>query len=380
VAELSRKCDQDEINSLTTLARVTLRDEFPVLDQIAYLNAGTDGPVSRRAAAAAAASIAAQAEAGRAGKSHFEAVMATREDLRRRAAWLMGCPPGEVALTHSTTDGMNLVLHGLGLGRGDEVVTTDEEHPGLLAPLAALAAEAGITVKFAPFAEIANAVTPQTKLIACSHVSWVNGQLVDTDALAATGVPVLLDGAQGLGAIPVHPEQLGCAFYAAAGQKWLCGPDQSGFLYVHEDWIDRLGAPWPGYQSLADAQRAAELPLAEGATRFDLGFPAPHDGAWAVASFEVLERAGWDEVLMRGPALAGRLAEQLRERGLDVAPRGTSTLVSFSVDDPEGFVERAAAAGVVIRYLPGRGIVRASVGAWSDESDLERLLALTCSP
>src|SRR3954449_8411024 len=356
---------------------VSLRAEFPVLDRIAYLNAGTDGPVPQRAAAAAAASIAAQADAGRAGKSHFEGVIQIREDLRRRAAWLMGCPLGEVALTHSTTDGMNMVLHGMKLGRGDEVVTSDEEHPGLLAPLAALEAETGITVKFAPFAEIANAVTSNTKLIACSHVSWINGQIVDFAALTATGVPVLLDGAQGLGAVAVSPELLGCAFYAAAGQKWLCGPDQSGFLYVHEDWIEQLGAPWPGYQSLSDAHRAEELPLAEGATRFDLGFPAPHDGAWSVAAFEVLESAGWVEVLARGPTLAGQFAEWLRDRGFDVAARGASTLVSFSVPDPDEFVQRAAAAGVVIRNLPGRGLVRASVCAWSDESDLERLLALT---
>jgi selenocysteine lyase/cysteine desulfurase len=359
---------------------VSLRAEFPVLDRIAYLNAGTDGPVPQRAAAAAAGSIAAQADEGRSGKPHFEEVMQIREDLRRRAAWLMGCPPGDVALTHSTTDGMNMVLHGMKLGRGDEVVTSDEEHPGLLAPLAALAAERGITVKYAPFAEIANAVTPQTKLIACSHVSWINGQVVDTGALTATGVPVLLDGAQGLGAIPVNPAELGCAFYASAGQKWLCGPDQSGFLYVHEDWIEELGAPWPGYQSLAAGQRAEELPLAEGATRFDLGFPAPHDGAWAVAAFEVLGQAGWDEVLSRGPTLAAQLADRLRERRIDVAPRGASTLVSFSVADPDEFVQRAAAAGVIIRNLPGRGLVRASVGAWSDESDLERLLALTSEP
>jgi selenocysteine lyase/cysteine desulfurase len=355
---------------------VNLRAEFPVLDRIAYLNAGTDGPIPQRAAAAAATSIAEQADAGRAGKPHFERVMEIREDLRRRAAWLMGCPPGEIALTHSTTDGMNLVLRGLRLGPGDEVLTSDEEHPGLLAPLAALEAETGISVKFAPFADVANAVGPQTKLIACSHVSWINGQVVDTAALAATGVPVLLDGAQGLGAIRVDPAELGCAFYAAAGQKWLCGPDQSGFLYVHEDWIERLGAPWPGYQSLADAQRAEELPLAQGATRFDLGFPAPHDGAWAVAAFEVFESAGWDDVLSRGPTLAGQFADRLRGMGIEVAPRGASTLVSFTVDDPEDFVARAAAADVVIRNLPGRGVVRASIGAWSDESDLERLVAL----
>src|SRR3954464_8470047 len=96
---------------------VSLRAEFPVLDRIAYLNAGTDGPVPQRAAAAAAASIAAQAEVGRAGKGHFEQVTQVREALRQRAAWLMGCPPGQIALTHSTTDGMNLVLRGLRLGR-----------------------------------------------------------------------------------------------------------------------------------------------------------------------------------------------------------------------------------------------------------------------
>ena len=359
---------------------MSLRDQFPVLDQIAYLNAGTDGPVPQRAAAAAAASVAAQAERGRSGKPHFEAVMHARDDLRRRAAWLMGCPPGEIALTHSTTDGMNLVLRGLRLGRGDEVVTSDEEHPGLLAPLAALEAEAGVTVTPVPFAELANGVSPATKLIACSHVSWINGQVADAQALGATGVPILYDGAQGLGAIPVDPAALGCAFYAAAGQKWLCGPDQSGFLYVHEDSIERLGAPWPGYQSLAEGSRAEELMLAEGAARFDLGFPAPHNGAWAVAAFEVFEEAGWDEVLGRGPALASQLAERLRERAVEVAPRGASTLVSFAVPDPEDFVARAAAAGVVIRYLPGRGLVRASVGAWSDESDIERLLALTSGP
>ncbi|MEA2494641.1 MAG: L-cysteine/cystine lyase [Thermoleophilaceae bacterium] len=356
---------------------MSLRAEFPVLDEIAYLNAGTDGPVPQRAATAAAASIAAQADGGRAGKAHFEEIIRIRDDLRRRAAWLMGCPPGEIALTHSTTDGMNLVLRGLRLGRGDEVVTTDEEHPGLLAPLAALQVEAGVDIKVAPFAEVANAVTPKTKLIACSHVSWINGQVIDTAALAATGLPVLLDGAQGLGAIHVDPAALGCAFYAAAGQKWLCGPDQTGFLFVREDWVEQLGAPWPGYQSLADAQRAEELLLADGAMRFDLGFPAPHDGAWSVSAFEILEQAGWDHVHTHGPALAQRLADQLRERGIEVAPRGASTLVSFHVDDPEAFVARAAAAGVVIRNLPGRGLVRASVGAWSDESDLERLLALT---
>ena len=112
-----------------------------------------------------------------------------------------------------------------------------------------------------------------------------------------------------------------------------------------------------------------------GPRRFDIGFSATLL-AWALASVELLEEAGWDWIHQRGPELAGRLADGLAERGREVTPRGTSTLVSWRSDDPEGDVARAAEAGVVVRQLPGRGLVRASVGAWSNEDDLERLLAL----
>jgi selenocysteine lyase/cysteine desulfurase len=358
---------------------VSLRDEFPVLERIAYMNAGTDGPVARRATRAAEASLRAQAEDGRAGKAHFEALMDQREQIRAHAAALMGCAPADVALTHSTTDGMNLVLHGLGLGRGNEVVTSDEEHPGLVAPLAALAVERGVNVRYVPFTELANAVTSSTRLIACSHVSWVGGKVADTAALRATGVPILYDGAQGLGAIPIDVAELGCAFYAAAGQKWLCGPDQTGFLYVHPDHVEELGAPWPGYQSLSDAQRAAELPLAEAAKRFDLGFPAPHDAAWTLTTFEIFEREGWDNVHRRAAEQAEWLATSLQDLGRKVAPRGRSTLVSWADPDPETFVRQAADNRIAIRHLPGRGLARASVGAWNDGEDLGRLLALVAT-
>ena len=65
----------------------------------------------------------------------------------------------------------------------------------------------------------------------------------------------------------------------------------------------------------------------------------------------------------------------LAERGRDVASRGRSTLVAWHSDDPEEEVQRLAADGVLVRHLPGRGLVRASVGAWSNEDDLERLVS-----
>ena len=111
---------------------------------------------------------------------------------------------------------------------GDEVLTSDEEHPGLLAPLAALRERRGVRVRVAPFAELPGEVRSATRLVACSHVSWHTGRVMDVDALAAHGVPVLLDGAQGLGALPLDVRQLGCDYYAASGRSGCAGRSEVG--------------------------------------------------------------------------------------------------------------------------------------------------------
>lgn len=352
-----------------------LRAEFPVLERVAYLNAGTDGPVPRRGADAAIARIRHELERGRAGRPHFDALLELAAELRARKAELMSCPVEAVALTHSTTDGIATALAALPLGRGDEVLTSDEEHPGLLAPLEAARRRKGFRVRLAPFSQLADALDDRTRLVACSHVSWVNGKVVDTAALAASRALVVLDGAQGLGAVPVRVEELGCDVYAASGQKWLCGPDGTGSLYVRPALAETLDPPWPGYGSLADAERPSELIPHPGARRFDLGISPGPATAWALAAHEVLAAAGFDAVFERAATKAEALATTLREGGLEVAERGRSTLVSWRSGDPEALVARLAEQGVAVRYLPGRGLVRASVGAWSNDDDIERLAA-----
>jgi selenocysteine lyase/cysteine desulfurase len=353
----------------------TFRAEFPVLGRLAYLNAGTEGPVPQRAVEAVRRRVELEAAGGRSGRPYFEAVMALASDLRGRYAELLGCTPGELALTGSTTDGVNTVIAGLRFGAGDEIVTSDEEHPGLLAPLGRLARRDGVRIRVAPFEEIANAVSPVTRLIACSHVSWVSGRIVDTASLVESGVPFLLDAAQGIGAVPVDVRALGCDFYAASGQKWLCGPEGSGCLYVRADRLDDLLVPWPGYASVADPLRALEFEPSEGARRLDVGFPSGMRNTWALASLDVLAGAGWQWVHERAASLADGLARRLTESGVVVMPRGRSTLVSFAVanGDPQTLVERLAGEGFVVRSIPSHGFVRVSVGAWSSEDELERL-------
>jgi L-cysteine/cystine lyase len=259
------------------------------------------------------------------------------------------------------------------LGAGDEIVTSDEEHPGLIGPLIA-ARERGVAVRAVPFAELADAVGPRTSAVACSHVGWRTGSIAPA-ALAEVVVPVILDGAQGAGAVPVDVVKLGCAAYAAAGQKWLCGADGTGMLYVAPDFRERVRAIAPAYTCFADASRGLESHLKPDARRHDTPSLARETVAFSVASLGVLRDADLAAVLARGPVLAQTLAERLADHGRTVAPRGHTTLVSWEDDDPEAARDRLLAAGVLVRHLPGTPLVRASVGAWSSEDDFERLLA-----
>ena len=204
------------------------------------------------------------------------------------------------------------------------------------------------------------------------------------------GAPVLLDGAQGVGAVPVDVRALGCDYYACSGQKWLCGPQGSGYLYVRADRIADLSPAAPGYGSLADPLKALELDLREGAARYDGGVPIAHHAAWALAALDVLEAPGLAAVHERAADLAARLAEALAAAGHTVAPRGRSTLVSWEAADPEadggaaggrglrhpqpaGHVAGARLGGRVVLRGRARPAGRSGLGAYS-------LLVITTTP
>ncbi len=350
-----------------------LREEFPVLEDVAYLNAGTDGPLPAAAAHAGAQELHGEAARGRAA-AHFERRRDLADLLREAYARALGCSSSEVALTTCTSEGLANVIDGLGLSEGDEILTSDEEHPGLLGALGAARDLYGASIRMAPFAEMDNAVGNKTRLVACSHVSWMTGRLAPR-GLAELDVPVVLDGAQGVGAVPVDVLTLDCDAYAGAGQKWMCGPDGLGMLYVSPALRERLGVSRRGYGTLLDPGAGLEAKLHEDGRRFDTFALSAETLAIGLAAAQTLEQAGWDAVHERAVTLAARLAELLQDAGREVAPRGPSTLVSFASPDPEAERARLAELGVVLRDIPGRPWLRASVGAWNDERDLERLLA-----
>ena len=169
-------------------------------------------------------------------------------------------------------------------------------------------------------------------------------------------MPVILDGAQSAGAIPVDVVKLRCAAYAAAGQKWLCGADGTGMLYVAPEFRERVRAIAPGYTGFADASLGLESELKADARRYDTPALAREVVAFSVASLGVLRGAGMADVLAAGPALAAGLAERLEAHGRAVAPRGHTTLAAFEDPDPEATRDRLARAGHRRPQPPGHPV------------------------
>jgi L-cysteine/cystine lyase len=335
---------------------------FPVLERVAYLNAGTFGPLAQPTLDAIAAELRADGERGRIGGAYFERILALREELRARLAALVGVDAAQVTLTGSTTDGCNIVAAGLRLGPADEVVTTSEEHPGLVLPLHATGAR---VVVAAPDADaIVAAVTPRTRLVAVSHVLWTTGRILPVHELRErTGLPILVDGAQAAGAIPVDAR--GLDFYTVSGQKWLCGPDATGALVVADP--EALHVARPSYFAQTSFEPDGSYVAREGAARFDPGWLAASSLAGLLAALEV-PPAGWHE---RAAAQAARCRELLAPH-VELVDGG-STLVSFRHDEPAELVARLADEEIAVREIPGAGLVRVSCGWWTSDGDLERL-------
>src|SRR5581483_4847678 len=162
------------------------RAQFPVLERTAYLNAGTNGPLARSTIEAFVEAAERDLHEGRSGKAYVDRM-----------------------------------LELLGLTGEDEVITTDQEHFGLTGPLFATGAR--VVMVDGDEDAILGAVGARTRLIATSQVLWTTGRRLDLARVKReSGLPVLVDGAQSAGAIPVDVGELD--WYTVSAQKWLCAP------------------------------------------------------------------------------------------------------------------------------------------------------------
>ena len=350
------------------------RAAFPVLERYAYLNAGSAGPMARRTYDAIVE--AERDELGpRGGSEAFNRIVELREELRGVIAGQIDVDAERISLTSSTSEACRVVVAGLDLRPEDEIVTTDAEHFGLLGPVHASRARVRVAaVRDRPVAEALDAILtevgPRTRLIALSHVLWLNGHVIPIGELKeAVSAPLLVDGAQSVGAIAVDAEPFD--FYTVSGQKWLCGPTPTGGLYVRDP--EALRVAGPSYFSQRAYEPDGSFEPSAGARRFDQSWiPAAF-----IAGLEAAVADAPDWKFDRARAMTDLCRARLVDAGFDVVTEpGQGTLVSWRwVDDTKEAVIKLGQEGVVIRDLPRTGLLRASCGYWTSEDDVERLVA-----
>ena len=285
-----------------------------------------------------------QLEEGRGDHRFFEQVIGFgRRAWRERVAGWLGCDGDELALTNSTTDGVNTVLAGLALGPGDEVLTSDEEHPGLLAPLAVARRRCGFDA--ARRAVRRDRRRGRAAHEARGHAATCRGSPARCWTPRRWTRPLLLDGAQGLGAVPVDVRALGCDYYAASGQKWLCGSDRAPATCTcrrermeraggHPRRLRLAGRPRPRPRARAPARRRP-LPRRGAGPCTTWRGRWPRSTCWRTSAWSACTSAApsWPALLAQaaGRARAGggaaralhaRVLAGRRSRGRDGAPAG----------------------------------------------------------
>ncbi len=359
-----------------------LRADTPALEEDVYLNFGAHGPSPRYVVEAADEFVRTHEYEAGSRNDPYEVAFETYDRTRERIADFVGAEADEIALTESTTAGINAVATAIDWQPGDTVVRTDLEHPAGTLPWQRLEQD-GIDVRVVEtdkgridtdaFAEAVN----DARLACFSAVTWTHGTRLPVGELVdiahEAGTLALVDAVQVPGQRPMDVTEWDADVVAAAGHKWLMGLWGGGFLYVDRDVAETLQPRTVGYRSVV--RPTADSPeFAAGARRFEIGSsnPAPHVAL--AETIDVFDEIGVDRIANRIHQLAGRLTDGIPDNRLYSPITPESGLVTIDVDTPEATVERLASEGIVVRALPTPNAIRASIHAVNTESDVDRLL------
>ena len=377
----------------STLNREYIRQELPGIAEHTYMNTASFGPLLRCVPPAMNSWMQKECFEGRLGMSTYEAMGNLYAEARSATARLLHANVDEIALTGNTGEGLNIVCRGLDWQAGDEVIITDHEHISLLVLLYFIRDRYGVIIRVAelgpglerPAEEaIAGLITPRTRLIVLSHISFMTGAVPHiravTDLAHEHGVLVLVDGAQSAGVIPVDVKALGADFYAFPMQKWLCGPDGTGALYVRCEVLEQIHMTYVGGWFSLTYKGLREWTFQDSARRFELGGRQTAGVAGQIASLRWLEEtATYPWIFERISFLNRYVYEAIKDiagiRVLTPAP-GASGLLTFTLEgNPVGplvpWLQQEQ--DIYVRAIFEHNALRVSTGFYNTEQEIDHL-------
>ena len=379
------------------------RSDFPIARERVYLNSASEHPVSIHSARAMKSFVdylttdltrAEWVRTSEEAKAHSGARL---REIKPLFAKLINAKPSEIIFVRSTQVGENLVVNGMNIqASGGNVVTNDLHYANCIYNYK-MRQKAGLDVRIVKhrdwqidMRDLERVVDRNTKLVATTLVSNVNGLLQDVKAMSrlahAHGAYLFADIIQGAGAVPIDVKAMGIDFASCSTYKWLMGLRGFGYLYIREDLQHRVVrptefggsvrfnyAPWtaspqPGLPEIGFSPR-------NGASEYEVGNVSNVGSVCQYESLQYIQRLGIETIQAHARRLTSRLQQELPAIGYPcITPNGNgSPLVTFLVKDPQATAERLRRANIELTLRFGKQM-RVAVSVFNDQSDVDRLL------
>lgn len=311
---------------------------------------------------------------------------------RERVGRFIGASGDEIAILRNTGDGATAIALGLDWEPGDELILSDNEFPSNAIPWISLRSR-GVNVRFIETKRermtpdvLRRTITPRTKVVTVSWVSFLDGYRHDLDALAEVtheaGALFCVDVIQGLGAFPLDVRAANIDVAYGGGQKWLMSLQGVSFLYVRNQLLERIALGAPGWRSVEDMWDFLnyDQPLTGAASKFEAGTPNFLGALSMDRAIAVLERPGSAKIAKHVLGLTDRLAEGLTGLGAEViTPRGegiSSGIVTFRMPghDCVALGKALQQEGVITTWRDSG--IRVAPHGYNTNEEIERLLEL----
>lgn len=363
-----------------------LRNEIPALSGNIYLNTGTAGPLNKKIISRMKDALDDQLLHGRINLEYYNKLDELKAETRKLLASYISCSQSEVTLTRATSEGLNIVINGLNLPAGSEIITTNGEHITAYSPIYNLQKK-GISVKLLDVLEgydncldqLEKIISDNTRLLCLSEVIYCSGDRIPVEEICRfakeRGVPVLIDGAQSFGAFKVNVKEMGCEFFTAPGQKWICGPEGTGFLYVSEEARHLIDPLFTGYSSVKEFGFDKGVYLHEDGRRFESGTYQPADLAGFNEALKWHSAIDIEATAARSYSLCNMFKQLLHHPDVNFINHGISScLISFKVKGiiSDDVVAHLFQKGITVRPVPVTDAVRLSIGFFNTEEEVKQ--------
>lgn len=369
------------------------RDLFPSADEQIYLAHCGVSPLYSKAAARASELL---NEQMRFGGIHFMSFYGvTLDNFKAEAARLLHTQPENLAAVRNTSEALSMIANGYPFEAGDEIITFTHEYPSNFYPWA-IQEEKGVLLRQIPnrplesihrpdlvgsfsVEDVARLITPRTRIVALSHVQFTSGFAADLKSIGALckahGIDFIVDAAQSLGSMPLHPETWNISAIASAGWKWLLGPMGSGVFYTAPAFRDKLRPVLIGAESMTQGFDYLDHRWTphHSARRFEYSTSSiTHVAALEVAMREVNNHYGtavlFDELLRLQDVFLQKLSNPGVKPVVFEAPH-RSGILSLVLPDAAAASKELASKGV---YTTARGgFLRIAPHFYNTDEDME---------